>query len=206
MAGNKDESFTSIVASKVGILCEEGVEKLSFGGECRIVEIQIEQAGEGKKAVYSDGSMDNKGNIGAGWNDGMYKEGFKALGHITTLETGWRRGEGSPAAVTSDNGGGLNKRGRGLGKREERCAGRERESAILVPRCSIGGTDMPEMRRTARSRQTVALLCIDGERLGRRWGSWVYMDNPAKAFRKAKEGGRNVMVDLVETFFGRLNL
>ncbi|KAF8423062.1 hypothetical protein EV426DRAFT_717717 [Tirmania nivea] len=50
----------------------------------------------------------------------------------------------------------------------------------------------------------VALVCGEGEWLGRRFGSWEDIDSLKLVLRKEEVDGKTVTVDLAETFFGRL--
>ncbi|KAF8421844.1 hypothetical protein EV426DRAFT_718542 [Tirmania nivea] len=50
----------------------------------------------------------------------------------------------------------------------------------------------------------VALVCMEGESLGRRFGNWEEVDDPARVRRKVMIEGKAQVVDLAESFFGRL--
>jgi len=52
----------------------------------------------------------------------------------------------------------------------------------------------------------VALVCTAGEWLGRRWSSWEQADDRKVWMRKRKDGDKEVVIDLVEDFFTRLDL
>jgi len=52
----------------------------------------------------------------------------------------------------------------------------------------------------------VALVCTAGEWLGRRWSSWKQADDRKVWMRKRKDGDKEVVIDLVEDFFTRLDL
>jgi len=52
----------------------------------------------------------------------------------------------------------------------------------------------------------VALVCIAGEWIGRRWSSWEQADDRNVWMRKEKDGDKEVTIDLVEDFFTKLNL
>jgi len=54
--------------------------------------------------------------------------------------------------------------------------------------------------------RNVALVCIAGEWIGRRWSSWEQIDDRKVWMRKEKDGDREVTIDLVEDFFTKLNL
>ena len=59
--------------------------------------------------------------------------------------------------------------------------------------------------------ETVAhegLACIHGEevKVGRKWGCWEDMDAKSKWASRVKEAEKMVVVDLVETFFSKLDL
>ena len=47
----------------------------------------------------------------------------------------------------------------------------------------------------------VALVCIHGEDVGRRWGTWEAMDEPERWRKKVKDPDGDYEVDLVESFF-----
>jgi len=51
-----------------------------------------------------------------------------------------------------------------------------------------------------------ALACIHGEEVGRKWGCWEEMDEKGKWASRVKEGEKMVVVDLVETFFTKLDM
>ncbi|KAF8424974.1 hypothetical protein EV426DRAFT_701239 [Tirmania nivea] len=50
----------------------------------------------------------------------------------------------------------------------------------------------------------LALVCGDGEWLGRRFGSWEDADNPSLIRWREQVDGKSVTVDLAEAFFARL--
>ena len=52
----------------------------------------------------------------------------------------------------------------------------------------------------------VALVCTAGEWLGRRWSSWKQADDRRVWMRKRKDGDKEVVIDLVEDFFTKLDL
>ena len=51
-----------------------------------------------------------------------------------------------------------------------------------------------------------ALACIHEEEVGRKWGCWEEMDEKGKWASRVKEGEKTVVVDLVETFFTKLDM
>lgn len=57
-----------------------------------------------------------------------------------------------------------------------------------------------------RAGQHAALECIKGEELGRRWGTWMEMDNKDIFQKSRKEGDKEVKYDAVEEFFAQLDL
>src|SRR5205807_985897 len=63
------------------------------------------------------------------------------------------------------------------------------------PTCREEGCDALETGKH------VALSCISGEWLGRRWSSWEQADNREVWRRKEKKGDKEVVIDLVEGFF-----
>jgi len=52
----------------------------------------------------------------------------------------------------------------------------------------------------------VALVCISGEWIGRRWSTWEQADEKKVWMGKEKDGDKEVVRDLVEDFFTKLNL
>jgi len=52
----------------------------------------------------------------------------------------------------------------------------------------------------------VTLVCTAGEWLGRRWSSWEQADDRRVWMRKRKDGDKEVVIDLVEYFFTKLDL
>ena len=52
----------------------------------------------------------------------------------------------------------------------------------------------------------VALSCIEGKWLGRKWGAWGDMDDSKKWKKQVKDGEREYTVDLVEELFTKLDL
>ena len=73
----------------------------------------------------------------------------------------------------------------------------------------IGKTDNPECRKCGKYAETgklVALVCTHGEDVGRRWSTWEDMDDRARWARKEKDGEGFYTVDLVETFFSKIDL
>jgi len=76
-------------------------------------------------------------------------------------------------------------------------------------RHKIGKADNPECRKCGRYAETgkhVALVCTHGEDKGRRWGTWEDMDDSARWARKESDREGFYMVDLVETFFSKIDL
>jgi len=73
----------------------------------------------------------------------------------------------------------------------------------------IGKIEDPECRKCGRYAETgkhVALVCTHGEDIGWRWSTWEDMDDRARWAKKEKnEKGFNT-VDLVETFFSKIDL
>jgi len=67
--------------------------------------------------------------------------------------------------------------------------------------------DIPDQcRKCGRYAETgkhIALVCIHGEDIGRRWGVWEQMDEPEGWRQKVKDPDE---VDMVETFFTDLDL
>ena len=49
--------------------------------------------------------------------------------------------------------------------------------------------------------QTGALVCIERERLRRRFGNWVQVDGPKRVFRKEKQGDKWVTIDPAQPSF-----
>jgi len=73
----------------------------------------------------------------------------------------------------------------------------------------VGKTDDPECRKCGRYAETgkhVALVCTHGEDIGRRWSTWEDMDDRARWARKEKDEKGFYTVDLVETFFSKIDL
>lgn len=60
--------------------------------------------------------------------------------------------------------------------------------------------------RYAEIGKHVALVCIHGEDIGRRWGTWEQMNEPERWRKRVKDPGGEYEVDLVETFFTHLDL
>jgi len=50
------------------------------------------------------------------------------------------------------------------------------------------------------------LVCTHGEDIGRRWSTWEDRDDRARWARKKKDKKGFYMVDLVETFFSKIDL
>jgi len=76
-------------------------------------------------------------------------------------------------------------------------------------RHKIGKAENPECRKCGRYAETgkhVALVCTHGEDVGRRWSTWEDMDDRARWARKEKDGEGFYTVDLVETFFSKIDL
>ena len=76
-------------------------------------------------------------------------------------------------------------------------------------RHKIGKADNSECRKCGRYAETgkhVALVCTHGEDIGRRWSTWEDMDDRARWARKEKDGEGFYTVDLVETFFSKIDL
>ena len=106
------DGFTSVltaIQSKAGVLKEEGHEKLSYGGRGEKVEVPevklqanadskaevwteaINQAREYCNAtgIYTDGSMNEDGTVGAGWHvEGGKIQGGVTLGKLATVWDG----------------------------------------------------------------------------------------------------------------------
>jgi len=73
----------------------------------------------------------------------------------------------------------------------------------------IGKTDDPECRKCERYTETgkhVAMVCTHGEDIGRRWSTWEDMDDRARWAKKEKDEKGFYTVDLVETFFSKIDL
>jgi len=51
-----------------------------------------------------------------------------------------------------------------------------------------------------------ALVCTHGEDVGRRWSTWEDMDDRARWATKEKDEKEFYMVDLVKTFFSKIDL
>ena len=49
--------------------------------------------------------------------------------------------------------------------------------------------------------QTGALVCIERERLRKRFGNWVQVDGPKRVFRKEKQGDKWVTIDPAQPSF-----
>jgi len=60
--------------------------------------------------------------------------------------------------------------------------------------------------RYAETGKHVALDCIHGEDIGRRWGTWEAIDEPEKWRKRVKDSDGDYEVDLVESFFSELDL
>jgi len=76
-------------------------------------------------------------------------------------------------------------------------------------RHKIGKTDDPECRKCGRYVETgkhVALVCMHGEDIGRRWSTWEDMDDRARWAKKEKDEKGFYTVDLVEMFFSKIDL
>jgi len=76
-------------------------------------------------------------------------------------------------------------------------------------RHKIGKAENPECRKCriyAETGKHVALVCTHGEEIGRRWGTWEDMDDRVRWARKEKDGEGFYTVDLVETFFSKIDL
>jgi len=71
---------------------------------------------------------------------------------------------------------------------------------------------LDQCRKCGRYTETgehVALVCIHGEEIGRRWGAWGAwdaMDEPERWRKKAKDPDGDYEVDLLESFFTDLDL
>jgi len=66
-----------------------------------------------------------------------------------------------------------------------------------------------ECRKCGRYAETgkhVALACIHGEEIGRKWGTWEAMDEPKRWRKKVKDPDGDYELDLVEEFFANLDL
>ena len=76
-------------------------------------------------------------------------------------------------------------------------------------RHKIGKSDDPECRKCGRYAETgkhVALVCMHGKDIRRGWGTWEDMDERARWARKEKVEEGFYTVDLVETFFPKIDL
>jgi len=76
-------------------------------------------------------------------------------------------------------------------------------------RHKIGKSDHPECRKCGRYAETgkhVALVCMHGAEIGRRWGAWEDMDDRARWARKEEDAEGFYTDDLVETFFSNVVL
>ncbi|KAF8418411.1 hypothetical protein EV426DRAFT_707552 [Tirmania nivea] len=63
------------------------------------------------------------------------------------------------------------------------------------------------IRGCGRSEETgthVALVCLEGEKLGREFGSWEEMDDLRRVTRRVRRDDKWINVDLAETCFGRI--
>jgi len=66
-----------------------------------------------------------------------------------------------------------------------------------------------ECRKCGRYAETgrhVALVCIHGEEIGRKWGTWEDMDDPERWRKRVKDPDGDYELDLVEEFFSNLDL
>jgi len=73
----------------------------------------------------------------------------------------------------------------------------------------IGKPDNPECQkygRYAEAGKHVALVCTYAAEIGRRWGTWEDIDERSRWARKEKDGEGFYTVDLVETFFSKIDL
>jgi len=80
---------------------------------------------------------------------------------------------------------------------------------LQVWRHKVDSTINPTCQKCRRLPETgahKALACIHREEIGRKWGCWEEMDGKDKWTSRAKEGERTVLVDLVETFFTKLDI
>jgi len=71
-------------------------------------------------------------------------------------------------------------------------------------RHKLGESNDPECRRCGMHEETgkhVALVCIYGGEIGRRWGMWEDMDVRERWLKRVKDPDGDHVVDLVETFF-----
>jgi len=76
-------------------------------------------------------------------------------------------------------------------------------------RHKIGKIDNPECQMCGKYAETgrhIALVCTHGEDVGRRWSTWEDMDDRARWARKEKDEESLYTVDLVETFFSKIDL
>jgi len=76
-------------------------------------------------------------------------------------------------------------------------------------RHKIGKTDNPECRKCGKHAETgkhVALVCTHEEDIGWRWSTWEDMDDRARWAKKEKDEKGFYTVDLVETFFSKIDL
>jgi len=86
---------------------------------------------------------------------------------------------------------------------------RTRKGNLQAWRHKIGKTEDPECRKCGRYAETgrhIALLCTHGEDIGWRWSTWEDMDDRARWAKKEKDEKGFYTVDLVETFFSKIDL
>jgi len=60
--------------------------------------------------------------------------------------------------------------------------------------------------RYAEKGKHVALVCIHGEEIGWKWGTWEDMDEPERWRKRVKDPDGDYELDLVEEFFSNLDL
>ena len=90
-AGEEDSSILRVIEDKARALAPNG--RISWGGPCEVGEIAIinlpttrdstkerwelgiNEVGEGKVVIFSDGSKQENGRVGAGWYNAWTKEG-----------------------------------------------------------------------------------------------------------------------------------
>jgi len=70
--------------------------------------------------------------------------------------------------------------------------------------------DQPdECRKCGRYAETgrhIALVCIHGEEIGWKWGTWEDMDDPEQWRKRVKDPDGDYALDLVEEFFANIDL
>ncbi|KAF8427008.1 hypothetical protein EV426DRAFT_707233 [Tirmania nivea] len=90
----------------------------------------------------------------------------------------------------------------------EKAGDLEGKGDFAVWRRKLGEGDLEATCRSCRkyeeSGSHVALVCCEGEWMGRRFGSWEDIDRVKELVRKEMVDGKEVPVDLAEVFFSRL--